>query len=1212
MSYQEFKIPVNTTNDEKVVHVNLKQGVDVMKILSLEITSEDTYQLHTSGYGVIVGRVLANEAYGVPNVRVSVFVPLSSEDKENDAISTEYPYATLQTRNDDGKKYNILPDSANGGYDGKHTAMGSFPNKNEVLDNDTQREIFDKYWKFSTVTNESGDYMLFGVPTGVTQVHIDCDISDIGLLSQRPYDLVAKGYDASQFKSMTEFKTDSMENAPQIMSQDKTITVFPFWGDNKENRIGITRCDVKLDYDFTPSCIFLGSCITDSPGGYINTEGEANGSSGDFNSLRTSIGDIEVIRQTENGTIEELKDNVKGIIDGDGVWCYQIPMNLDRIGMDEEGNIVQVNVPGKGIPTRARVRFRISLNTGNEAVTTCKMLVPNNPKLNHNVNFPENVQTADEWEHWYEFGKDTPDCCFRDLHWNKVYSIKQYYPRIQSGPIDPVPTGQNYHGETYFADKDYYCNAQPDYRQFPLNYANPFNCIHSICPSNFVNAFPYNTMYAGAEHRYRDGDYDTTNLWFQQQLTAESKSTLREKGLLFCLENDWINGCLYFPNVSLIKVGNKVQCCSQPNKKLYITGRHCLTYANNEYQTGIKYYNKWSGEITESDINDAWRELCGLNNGLRGTSGDNIAERIYKFNQEHQLKVGENAVLSIKTLRNTIDAAWLLEGLISDNNGPNNVSIEKNSRFSQVKLQSGIIHPFINNENQYIFYYSSGDELGRGYQRLYATDIINIGNLNDTTDCLPHLYEKLPNTSFTLPPMVASYDLNESGMNMDGSRLIAETQWGKKVDVDNVDLFGNYEGKYSTDREVEQNIKLKYEEGFLKSCLKSYGASAGITAAAVTKDNYAEVIKFAQERYTLFFGQRSKEVPNYLHYLPTTFVNTSRICELGVANDHLIEGRPAPKSVYRKEYYPINGMIDRFDIVDDTIRSEFASLNYDVEKYTYNPSDKRKCFVPTPMYVVDFDGRLKNYVHARNFFNIDERKDESYVKFRYGDIGNGPVRYYPTYFSDSDFPEYKDKDINKIFANRINSQMILTENSFYFYFGLNYGHTALDKLRKNYSDYKSVQEYSESTYETANEGVTHELWLYFIPTSLHLTFTIDGTKGKFKDTDSFKVNGVDTRNYEIRRIDNNYLVASGTTTRIETSEFNGFKIENIWTLHSMDDINTMGEFYGKRLTFSIDYEKKQAWDAATNQQVTQITQYSYPFVFIHSGINEEIFNGTQG
>ena len=453
--------------------------------------------------------------------------------------------------------------------------------------------------------------------------------------------------------------------------------------------------------------------------------------------------------------------------------------------------------------------------------------------------------------------------------------------------------------------------------------------------------------------------------------------------------------------------------------------------------------------------------------------------------------------------------------------------------------------------------------------------------------------------------MIASYDLNESGMNMDGSRLIAETQWGKKIDTDNVDLFGNYEGKYSKDNEVEQNITFKYEESFLKSCLKSYGATA------VTKDNYAEIIKYAQERYTLFFGQRSKEVPNYLHYLPTTFVNTSRICELGVANDHLIEGRPAPGSVYRKEYYPINGMIDRFDIVDDTIRSEFASLNYDVEKYTYNPSDKRKCFVPTPMYVVDFDGRLKNYVHARNFFNIDERKDESYVKFRYGDIGNGPVRYYPAYFSDSDFPEYKDKDINAIFANRINSQIILTENSFYFYFGLNYGHTALDKLRKNYSDYKSVQEYSESTYETANEGVTHELWLYF-PASLHLFFTIDGTKGKFKDTDSFKINGVDTRNYEIRRIDNNYLVASGTTTRIETSEFNGFKIENIWALQSMDDINTMGAFYGKRLTFSIDYEKKQVWDATTNQQVTQITQYSYPFVFIHSVINEEIFNGTQG
>ena len=608
----------------------------------------------------------------------------------------------------------------------------------------------------------------------------------------------------------------------------------------------------------------------------------------------------------------------------------------------------------------------------------------------------------------------------------------------------------------------------------------------------------------------------------------------------------------------------------------------------------------------QSETNGAWINLCNINTGLSDTEGDDIYDQMRKFNQNYPLKINQNDTLDKGKLRSAIDAVLVLKRLTSDNNGPNNVSIEKNSRFSQVKLNSGIVHPFVNNENQYIFYYSSGDELGRGYQRLYATDIINIGNLNDTTDCLPHLYEKLPNTSFTLPPMVASYDLNESGMNMDGSRLIAETQWGKKVDVDNVDLFGNYVGKYSTDNEVEQNITFKYEESFLKSCLKSYGATT------VTIDNYAEVIKYAQERYTLFFGQRSKEVANYLHYLPTTFVNTSRICELGVANDHLIEGRPTPGSVRRTESYPINGMIDRFDIVDDVVRSEFASLNYDVEKYTYNPSDKRKCFVPTPMYVVDFDGRLKNYVHTRNFFNVDERKDESYVKFRYGDIGNGPVRYSPAYFSDADFPEYKDKDINAIFANSINSHIILTENSFYFYFGLNYGHTALDKLRKNYSDYKDVQSYSESTYETANEGVTHELMLYFFPLSLHLTFTIDGTKGKFKDTKPFVVNGVDTRNYEIRRIDNNYLVASGTTTRIETSEFNGFKIENIWTLQSMDDINTMGAFYGKRLTFSIDYEKKQVWDAATNQQVTQITQYSYPFVFIHSVINEEIFNGTQG
>jgi hypothetical protein len=35
--------------------------------------------------------------------------------------------------------------------------------------------------------------MIFGVPLGNYTVHVDVDISDIGIISQRPYDLISQG-----------------------------------------------------------------------------------------------------------------------------------------------------------------------------------------------------------------------------------------------------------------------------------------------------------------------------------------------------------------------------------------------------------------------------------------------------------------------------------------------------------------------------------------------------------------------------------------------------------------------------------------------------------------------------------------------------------------------------------------------------------------------------------------------------------------------------------------------------------------------------------------------------------------------------------------------------------------------------------------------------------------------------------------------------------
>ena len=42
-------------------------------------------------------------------------------------------------------------------------------------------EMFDKYYRYTTVTNESGDYMIFGVPVGEQVLHVELDLSDIGI-----------------------------------------------------------------------------------------------------------------------------------------------------------------------------------------------------------------------------------------------------------------------------------------------------------------------------------------------------------------------------------------------------------------------------------------------------------------------------------------------------------------------------------------------------------------------------------------------------------------------------------------------------------------------------------------------------------------------------------------------------------------------------------------------------------------------------------------------------------------------------------------------------------------------------------------------------------------------------------------------------------------------------------------------------------------------
>jgi hypothetical protein len=415
-------IRIRTTPDgsDKYIKLKLDQEFDFIEILSLKLTQEEVYRKFSSDYGVIVGRVVVNRGVGVPNAKVSVFIPIDEIDSENTLIKNLYPYSKVTDKNNDGIRYNLLPNYVENDNE-CFTPIGTFPTKREILDNETLSKIYTKYYKFTTTTNYAGDFMIFGVPIGTYTVHVDADISNIGILSQKPYDLIGQGTPKKFFESSTKFKADTnLDKLPQVKTANIGVNVQPFWGDTENYEVGITRVDFDLNYTVTPSAIFIGSIFGDQAKHSVNKRCRPRQSVGELCEQVVGEGLINMIRKTSDGEIEEFDINGGELIDENGVWAYQIPMNLDYMVTDEDGQMVLSEDQTIGIPTRASVRFKIGmLETGGEGRlrTRAKFLVPNNP---------ENKEDID-----YNFDENTKDISFRNIYWNKIYTVSNFISRYQ-------------------------------------------------------------------------------------------------------------------------------------------------------------------------------------------------------------------------------------------------------------------------------------------------------------------------------------------------------------------------------------------------------------------------------------------------------------------------------------------------------------------------------------------------------------------------------------------------------------------------------------------------------------------------------------------------------------------------------------------------------------------------------------------------------------
>lgn len=446
---------------DKQINIKLEQDFDFLEILSLKISQQEIYNRNCADYGVIVGRVTANSGYGLSNVKVSVFVPIMEEDKDNPEITSIYPYTSIGDVNEDGYRYNLLPYEKS--YS-THAATGTFPSREDVLNNGLVSEIYDKYYKYTVKTNSSGDYMIFGVPTGAQIVFVDIDLSDIGEFSLTPQDLIRMGLATQGQLAGNRFRTSSnLNELPQIISLNKNIEVSPLWGQEEVCDISINRVDFDLradaNVDIQPTAVFMGSIVSASDDKRVRANCKPKDDLGNLCSLETNTGQILAIRQTifddtdGNPILEEYRlENSGNVIDGDGTWVVDIPMNMDYVITNEEGEKIVVNDPKIGIPTTGKYRFKIKWQQSknlSQQVRRAYFLVPNIREYWFNTTFDPANQPEDSNEYRslagsYYFGLDWSgytnsdaaiNCedTFYEFQYNKIYSVANLIDNYKNG-----------------------------------------------------------------------------------------------------------------------------------------------------------------------------------------------------------------------------------------------------------------------------------------------------------------------------------------------------------------------------------------------------------------------------------------------------------------------------------------------------------------------------------------------------------------------------------------------------------------------------------------------------------------------------------------------------------------------------------------------------------------------------------------------------------
>lgn len=1211
-------VGVESTNRCITLDANLVQDYNTFDVLSVSINSVDTYKLHNSNYGVVVGRVLANNGFGVPNAKISIFISADSEDGAK--LRELYPYSTSKSKNNEGIRYNLLPDNQ---VSDCHQIVGTFPNKRYTLDNDVVLEVFDKYYAYTTRTNNAGDYLIMGVPTGAHTLHMDLDLSDCGILSQRPRDFVYKGYTIEQFENPNMFKTGTTyDTLSQVFTQDQVVNVNPFWGNSSlGDTIGLTRADVNISFKFEPTCVFLGCVTSDRASQGISKKCIPTDHMGSMDELVTGEGKIEMIRKTPGGSVEEFQIKGTQLINENGIWCYQIPMNLDYMMTDEYGNMVPTDDPDKGIPTRARVRFRMSMqdsevNTDN--YFRPKVLVPHNP---------QNLADGQHEDYDYEFGTLTREDSYRDLFWNNVYTVKSYIPRFQRKKARAWKD-KNFSG---IKGCNFYGQNNPiPYNNIRIRLPFMFTVMCAIIKCFIFITGVINTLVSMLGNILSDAGNTKIVGWYPLKKLYEKANSLKmnvlKEGLCPDLEN-WYFAPMFIENLwtnadpprkmkrynllkqtldAIIKNGSDddPQSIDDQNEDPEDNETICLTIHVDyliaciemnlamEYRViNFDFYNDWiNGLIYFPRFMRYLRpkkKFLGITFARAKIKGCMDNTKIFSKTRRYtqQCSIGYKPM-------NT-NEAWTYTSVDNPLGSANPFQIAKANNFHKKRgltqktifgKNGGICHEQTTMQGQYVYYLKPCEWTRKTSPalrkvNLFATDIVLLGSLNDCDLFgIPQSFKHLGSTSYVMPTNLALTNMETDGpLYATGKGTICAGQAStSENDVLNndkgVQIVSNTNGSvlynelmYLSGAGNTDIADVQYEEG-------EESDTIAMTEAAGISWNWTGPGQGEIDKKRMYYPGG--------HFLGLSCVNSQtnlkscinleRICEMGATISQRREDVSGMDKNGNLQYtYSVpSGFIAGDEIVDADFRTMFATMNQNRLIATkVNPDTGYKMYDFLFVKPTNFDGAFKKTMNSRNsnLYNRkldveDENNEKKSLLKKFGiALGISRDDYDPNESENTQVRTIEDLSIDYylyrfglnyenlskndelqlrkfLISSGTKQYLPQFENSYYFYFGMKDGATAIDEFNKQF--FSQCAESRLIAKETtlnltvdldlcAGSGTIHGILNNVSMPLISISYYSDVDKtpiyldSEYLNNYQFDIEGVKFGNYTVTVIDNN-------------------------------------------------------------------------------------------